>query len=323
MANLATANTFGLKVEDLIGKTADELYPPGSADWIAEHDQEAIRRGEPVSFEETIVLEDREIHLGTVRFPLRDYKGDIVGVCNISRDITEERRLQHQLVQADKLAAIGKLAAGVAHEINNPLTGILAYAEDLLEDVEEDDERAEDYRVIIRETLRCRDIVRNLLDFARQTTRQSEQTNVKEVVDDTLALVRRQAGFRDIALERNVADDLPAVSGDKRQLEQVILNLLVNAAESMGGKGRIEIAAHVVEGERRCQVTVADNGPGIPEDAIGRVFEPFFSTKTTSHGLGLAVSWGIVDQHGGRIEVENREEGGTIFRVMLPVSEGR
>jgi len=321
VANVATADTFGLKVEDLIGKTADELYPPGSADWIFGHDQEAIKKGKPISFEETIILEGREVHLGTVRFPLRDYKGDVVGVCNISRDITQERRLQRQLVQADKLAAIGKLAAGVAHEINNPLTGILAYAEDLLEDVGDDEERAEDYQVIIRETLRCRDIVKNLLDFARQTTQRFEKTDLREVVESTLALVLRQAIFRDIILEQNLADSLPAVSGDKHQLGQVILNLLVNAAEGMDGKGRIEISTCVVDAGANCQVTVADSGPGIPEDAIGRVFEPFFTTKSTGHGLGLAVSWGIVQQHGGRIEAKNREEGGTIFRVILPKLE--
>jgi PAS domain S-box-containing protein len=322
VANVATAKTFGLNVEDLIGKTADELYPPGSADWIAAHDREAIRQGQPISFDETIALEGREIHLGTVRFPLRDYKGDVVGVCNISRDTTEQRQLQRQLVQADKLAAIGKLAAGVAHEINNPLTGILAYAEDLLEDAEEGDERAEDYRVIIRETLRCREIVRNLLDFSRQTPRQFEKTDLTQVVDDTLALVCRQAIFRDITLERNLADDLPAVLGDERQLEQVILNLLVNAAEGMGGKGTIEISTCTVDGGKNCQVSVADDGPGIPQEALGRVFEPFFSTKNTSHGLGLAVSWGIVEQHGGRIDVGNRDPGGTLFKVILPVMEG-
>jgi PAS domain S-box-containing protein len=322
VVNLATANTFGLEVEDLIGKTPNELYPPGSADWISEHDLETIERGKPISFEETITLPDREIQLSTVRFPLLDYKGDVVGVCNISRDITEQRRLQQQLVQTDKLAAIGKLAAGVAHEINNPLTGILAYAEDLLENAEDNDERAEDYRVIIRETLRCRDIVRNLLDFARQTTQRSEKTDPKEVVDNTLALVRRQAVFKDIAIDQNMAECLPAVSGDKRQLEQVMLNLLVNAAEGMGGRGRIKISARVDDAGKHCQVAVADDGPGIPEDAMGRIFEPFFSTKTSSHGLGLAVSWGIVEQHGGRIDVRNREEGGTVFTVILPVWEG-
>jgi len=321
VANVATANIFGMDVEDLIGKTAEELYPPGIAKWISEHDREAIERGEPISFEETLTLDDREIPLGTVRFPLRDYKGDVVGVCTISRDITEEQRLQHQLVQSDKLAAIGKLAAGVAHEVNNPLTGILAYAEDLLEEMKDDAERADDCRVIIRETLRCRDIVRNLLDFAKQSIRRFTDTDLKEVVDTTLALVRGQAAFKDITFETKLAVGLPAVSGDEHQLEQVILNLLVNAAEAMRGKGRIEISTCVLDVGNYCQAAVADNGPGIPEDAIGRVFEPFFSTKTTSHGLGLAVSWGIVEQHGGRIEARNREEGGTVFKVILPVLE--
>ncbi len=322
VANLATANAFGMNVEDLIGKTARELYPPRIADWISRHDQRVIKRGEPISFEETLILDDRDIHLGTVRFPLRDYKGDVVGVCTISRDITEERRLQHQLVHADKLAAIGKLAAGVAHEVNNPLTGILAYSEDLLEEMKDDAERADDCRVIIRETLRCRDIVRNLLDFARQTPGIFEKTDLEKVVENTLTLVRGQATFRDIDIERKLTEGLPAVAGDERQLEQVILNLLVNAAEGVDGKGKIEISTDVVEGGTYCQVVVADNGPGIAEYVIGRIFEPFFSTKTASHGLGLAVSWGIVEQHGGRIEVKNREEGGTIFKVILPVWEG-
>ncbi len=321
VANLATANAFGMNVEELIGKTAEELYPPSIADWISRHDQQVIRRGEPVRFEETLTLEDREIHLGTVRFPLRDYKGDVVGVCTISRDITAERRLQNQLVHADKLAAIGKLAAGVAHEINNPLTGILAYSEDLLEEMEDDAELADDCRVIIRETLRCRDIVRNLLDFARQTPGIFEKTDLETVVDNTLTLVRGQATFKDIDIERRTTKGLPSVAGDERQLEQVVLNLLVNAAEEMGGKGKIEISTNVVEGGKYCQMTVADNGPGIPDYAIARIFEPFFSTKTTSHGLGLAVSWGIVEQHGGRIDVRNREEGGAIFEVVLPIWE--
>jgi len=321
VANLATANAFGMNVEDLIGKTARELYPPSIADWISRHDQQVIERGTPISFEETLTLEDKEIDLGTVRFPLRDYKGDVVGVCTISRDITEERRLQRQLVHADKLAAIGKLAAGVAHEVNNPLTGILAYAEDLLEELKDDTERADDCRVIIRETLRCREIVRNLLDFAKQTPGRFDKTDLEKVVENTLTLVRGQATFKDIDIERRVTDGLPAVAGDERQLEQVILNLLVNAAEGMGGKGKIEISTSVIEGGTCCKVRVADNGPGIPEKTIGRVFEPFFSTKSTSHGLGLAVSWGIVEQHGGRIDVSNREEGGAMFEMILPVWE--
>jgi signal transduction histidine kinase len=165
--------------------------------------------------------------------------------------------------------------------------------------------------------------VRNLLDFARQTPGQFERTDLRQVVDNTLALVCRQAIFRDITLEQDLAEDLPSVAGDERQLEQVMLNLLVNAAEVMGGKGTIEITSRVVDGGKSCQVAVADNGPGIPEETLSRVFEPFFSTKATSHGLGLAVSWGIVEQHGGRIEVANRDEGGTVFKVILPAMEGQ
>jgi len=320
VANVAVAAFFGKNVEDLIGKTAQELYPAEIADWISEHDRKVIERGDAISFEETVELEGREVHLGTIRFPLRDYKGDVVGVCTISRDMTEERRLQRQLIQSDKLAAIGKLAAGIAHEINNPLTGILAFAEDLLEEVK-DTRWSEDCSVIVRETLRCRDIVRNLLDFGRQTTPSFENVNLKEVVENTIALVDRLAMFKDIILKRKLEGELPAVRGDKRQLQQVILNLLMNAAESMGGKGLVRLSSSITPGGRSCQIEVADNGPGIPPDAIGRVFEPFFSTKSSGQGLGLAVSWGIVERHGGRMEVENCREGGAKFRVILPVAE--
>jgi PAS domain S-box-containing protein len=320
VSNEATAVLFGLRVEDLIGKTAHELYPPEIAAWISEHDQEVIQRGEAMSFEETLTLKDREVHLGTVRFPLRDYKGDVVGVCTISRDMTEEKRLQDQLVQADKLAAIGQLAAGVAHEINNPLTGILAYAEDLLAEAE-NDERAADYQVIVRETLRCREIVRNLLGFARQTKPRFQEAELNEVVGDTLALVDHLALFKDITLEHALAEDLPPVWGDKQQLEQVVLNLLMNSAESMNGRGVINISTSSLDRSRSCQIVVADNGPGIPEEELPQIFQPFASTKAAHQGLGLAVSWGIIEHHGGTIVAGNRQEGGTEFKVILPVLE--
>jgi PAS domain S-box-containing protein len=319
VVNVATASLFDLKPEDCIGKTVHELYPAEIAHLISGHDQQVIRKGKAITYTELLTIEDREVHLNTIRFPLLDYRGDVVGVCTISRNVTKERRLQRQLVQADKLAAIGKLAAGVAHEINNPLTGILAYAEDMLEEMEGNEELRADCEVILRETLRCREIVRNLLDFAKQSEPRFRMANLNEVVEHTLALVERLATFKDVEIDQSLAGNLPPVSGDPYQLQQVVLNLLVNSAEGMGGKGKVRIVTSLAEDGRTCRISVHDNGPGIPEEAIGRIFEPFFSTKKSTHGLGLAVSWGIVERHGGRIEAENRPDGGATFRVILPV----
>ena len=319
--NVATAELFGMEKDDLIGKTVEELYPGKIAAWIAQHDREVIEKGAPINYEEVLNQDGRELNLSTVRFPLRGYDGETVGVCTISRDVTEERRLGRQLVQADKLAAIGKLAAGVAHEINNPLTGILAFAEDLRDELCDREDLASDCDVIIRETLRCREIVRNLLDFAKQTRPRFGLASLNEVIENTVALVSRLAIFKDIRLEKALDAGLRPVHGDKHQLQQVILNLLVNAAEGMNGRGTVVIRTGWVADRRECFAEVIDEGPGIPEEMVGKIFEPFFSTKNTTQGLGLAVSWGIVDRHGGRIHVADRPEGGTVFRVSLPESE--
>ena len=317
--NQATADFFGMNVADCIGRTAAELYPPEIARMIVEHDRDVVRRKQAISYEETFVIHGREVHTSTVRFPMLDYKGDAVGVCTISRDVTGEKRMQRELVNADKLAAIGKLAAGIAHEINNPLTGVLAFAEDLIEDSEEGDPRVDDYRVIVRETLRCREIVRNLLDFARQTKPHVREVQINEVVERSLRLVERLPSFRDLAIRRELAPELPPIFGDPQQLQQVVLNLLVNASEALEGRGgKIGIATGLAAGEAAVRIEVTDDGPGLPDDAKDRIFEPFFSTKSTTHGLGLAVSWGIVERHGGRIDVGNRPEGGARFTVVLP-----
>jgi two-component system NtrC family sensor kinase len=225
--------------------------------------------------------------------------------------------LKEQLIQAGKLAAMGKLAAGVAHEINNPLTGILAYAEDMAEDFPDNDPRQKDLQVIIRETLRCRDIVRNLLDFARQEKPKLEKLIPNSVIEQSLSLIGKLPQFRNIAIEIALDEDIPFIQGDPRQLQQVILNFLMNSSEAMNGRGIIKMSTGYQRSTDTCYITVEDEGPGISEDKIDKIFEPFFSTKETS-GLGLAVSWGIIDRHLGTIEVERSSKGGALFRIVLP-----
>ncbi|MFH1842911.1 MAG: PAS domain-containing protein [bacterium] len=323
--NPASAALFSKDRIEFIGRTAEEIYEPEIARTITEHDREVMEHREYRTFTEHYTIGGKEYYLQTVRFPLFDLEGNVDGVCTIARDITQEKELQQQLLQSAKLAAVGQLAAGVAHEINNPLTGVLAYAEDLLEESEADDERREDYQVIIRETLRCRNIVRNLLDFARQDEPAFQTVDLNEIVNRTLALVEKQARFHDIVIERNLATEPLAVTADARQLQQVFLNLIINANDAMAGCGTIVISSGRQDAGRHCYLAVRDSGPGIATDARERIFEPFFSTKSTS-GLGLSISLGIVEKHGGTIRVINDDEApdvsgsrpGAEFQIVLP-----
>jgi two-component system NtrC family sensor kinase len=321
IVNKIVAESFHLQPEDFIGKRPEEVIPKDLAELIKSHDNEVIRDDRYHAYDEIIPFDGRDHHFQTVRFPLKDYKGSIKGTCTIMRDVSAEIELKEQLIQAGKLAAVGKLAAGVAHEINNPLTGVLAYAEDMVDDLPNDDPHQEDLRVIIRETLRCRDIVRNLLDFARQETPKLEKLHPNLVIDQSISLIEKLPQFRDIKIEVEKSDTLPSILGDPHQLQQVVLNFLMNSTEAMKGKGTIKLSTRFESRDNRCQIVVEDNGPGIPENIIDKIFEPFFSTKGTN-GLGLAVSWGIVERHHGKIEVEMSESGGALFRIVLPVYYG-
>ncbi len=226
---------------------------------------------------------------------------------------------QRQLVTAEKLASIGKLAASVAHEINNPLTGILTFAEDLVENTNADDPRLSDYEVIRRQAIRCRQIVRQLLDFSRQEKPDLRAIDMNEVLLHTIEFVSKQAIFRNVSIKTDLHENLPAVVADPIQMEQVVLDLLVNAAEAMPSGGAIFINSASHPRAQEVEVLVRDNGPGIPEENLQRIFEPFFSTKGgKSMGIGLAVSWNIVNQHGGRLEVESKLGEGVTFHIRMP-----
>jgi len=318
VTNPASAGLFGLEPSDCIGKTAAELYDPDIAKVINQHDREVMYRRQALNYNETYVIGGKERHFETVRFPLLDHEGKVEGVCTIARDMTNRLHLQNQVLQSAKLAAVGKLAAGVAHEINNPLTGVLAYAEELFEEAADDDERRSDYKVIIRETLRCRDIVRTLLDFSRQEAPILQSGELNRVVNRTIPLVQKLPRFRDVELHLELADEVLAVDADSRQLQQVLLNLIMNAVDAMNGVGTIQIETGTESGKGF--IAVSDSGPGVPDQDKSRIFEPFYSTKTTT-GLGLSVSWGIVERHGGIIELGDSLFGGARFRIVLPLTD--
>jgi two-component system NtrC family sensor kinase len=228
---------------------------------------------------------------------------------------------RESLLHSERLAAIGRLAAGVAHEINNPLTGILGNSSLLLEDMKPDDPLRPDIQIIVDETLRCRRIVKGLLDFARQTPFRPARIAVDRVVEDVLGFTRNLDVFRAVRFEVALDPSAPEVFADFDQLRQVFVNLLVNAAEAMSGSGVVRISSRFDAGRRALEVTIADSGPGIPAPVRERAFEPFFTTKPTGTGLGLAIAYGILERHGGTIRIADPASGGAELTLVLPVDE--
>jgi two-component system NtrC family sensor kinase len=239
------------------------------------------------------------------------------------------QRTQAQLIRSAKLAAIGELAAGVAHEINNPLTSIMGFTRLLLQKVDDDDPMKEDLQIIDREAARTKAIVRGLLDFARQREPRLESADVNEIVRTTMALVHHQAKGKGVIIKESFDETLPLVSLDANQIEQVFLNIVTNAIQAMPEGGELKVMTayrpHAVDGADCVAVEFHDTGTGIAEENLPRIFDPFFTTKEVGQGtgLGLSISYGIVASHGGWIEVETKVGQGSTFKVMLPAAKGR
>ncbi len=233
----------------------------------------------------------------------------------------ELREMQAHLIQSEKLASLGKLAAGIAHEINNPLGGILIYSHLLLEETPKKSPHYENLKKIVKETSRCKDIVRGLLEFARPKEPEMTQINLNEVLDRSLAIVEGQALFQNIKINKKYASALPKIVADGSQLQQVFMNIIINAAEAMDGKGTLSLSSSMDSDGTHIEAKITDTGHGIKEEDKKRLFEPFFSTKEVGKGtgLGLAISYSIIQKHQGTIEVESQEGKGSTFKVKVPV----
>ncbi len=224
-----------------------------------------------------------------------------------------------RLMHADRLLTLGRLVAGVAHEIGNPLTGILTYAYLLRDSLPEADARREDLEVIIKETIRCREIVRGLLDFAREAKLKREKFDLNKAVSQTLKLVEKQGDFREVKFHLELDPTTGEMEGDPHQIEQVVLNLVLNGVDAMAKKGNLWVRTRP-SGENLVELEVEDQGCGIPPENLEAIFEPFFTTKKDlgGTGLGLSICFGIVQNHCGEIKVESEPGKGTKFKVLLP-----
>lgn len=253
--------------------------------------------------------------------------GELCEVINQMADAVWQREEQlklstrQQIGQSEKLASIGRLAAGIAHEINNPLTGVLTFAHLLRQNENFSEQDHQDLDVIIQETTRVREIVRGLLDFARESPSSRVSLNLNETIEQTLKLVRSQKEFREVTIHQQLDGNLPLVNADKNQLQQVLLNLCLNACEAMTDGGELTISTSPRE-DGNVVIQVRDTGHGIAKENLEKIFDPFFTTKPVGKGtgLGLSVSYGIVQSHGGDIEVESEIGQGTTFTLSLPVN---
>jgi two-component system, NtrC family, sensor kinase len=237
-----------------------------------------------------------------------------------AHDETTKRRAEEQIIQAEKLATVGQLAAGVAHEINNPLGGILLYGNLLIESTPADDPRRQNMQRIVTQAGRAREIVRGLLDFARQTPSTVERADLNRIIAETLALLERHPQFQNVQVRLEESPIPLWVRIDSAKIQQVFVNILMNAVEAMRDGGTLVVRSGFSERPGFCRVAVTDTGCGIPPENIPHLFDPFFTTKEVGKGtgLGLAISYGIVKQHGGEIEVQSTVGAGTTFRVLLP-----
>ena len=244
-------------------------------------------------------------------------------------DLREELRMkseleetQNQLLQAEKMSSLGKLSAGVAHQLNNPLGGITLFAKLILEEYDLEDGVKEDINRILQDAQRCRDTVKELLEFSRQTSYIVRPHDLNEAVSRTLFLLENQTLFQNIEIERDLAEGLPKIPVNIQQMNHVFMNIILNAAQAMEGKGELVVQTRLSKDSENIIIEITDTGPGIPEEVLKHVFEPFFTTKEEGEGTGLGLSmvYGIIEDHGGKISVRSKPGEGTCFAMELPLT---
>ncbi len=302
---------FGFRPEQVIGRTDVDIFPPGVAAAIRQEDLAILRTGQPLRKEVVIPRQNQKHWFHMVKVPIIDEERT-VGLLLTARDITELKLYQEKLIQAVKMEELGKLAGGVAHEINTPLGIILGYAQMLLEDLPQDEESYEFIQIIEKQVKICRRIVADLLSFSRISEGSKELLDVNASLREVVQLIDHIFQQHWVHIDLALTPELPAVEGDREKLRQVWLNLLNNAFEAIGQGGTIWVRTDLCPSGQHILVSVADTGSGISPEHLPRVFDPFFSTKApgVGTGLGLAVSYGIIQEHQGNIFVVSPRPAG-------------
>jgi PAS domain S-box-containing protein len=321
----------GIHREDALGRTLSELFPTDLIDQF-----ERVRGQTGIHNIYKFVLKPQHVNgngnangsaprrkeatLNLAIAPLVSKDQEQIGRLIIFDDVTDRAELEQRLVQADKLSSIGLLAAGVAHEVNTPLAVISTYAQMLAKQVAEDTQKSVILDKIAKQTFRASEIVNSLLNFSRTSTTSFGDVSLNRVIQETLSLLEHQLQKSGIQVNADLDPSLPPVYGNTGKLQQVFLNLFLNARDAMTAGGTLEVRTW--REESGAKVEVADTGTGIAPEHLHRIYDPFFTTKGARKGtgLGLSVTYGIIQEHGGSIEVSNRPTGGARFRLDLPLA---
>jgi signal transduction histidine kinase len=279
----------------------------------------AIKTGKPSSIE--IFNSKLGVHLQESASPIFNNNGEITGTVLVARDVTQQKRMEEQLILTDRLASIGELSSGIAHELNNPLTSVIGFSQLLMEgDVPAN--MKEDLGIVYSEAQRAAVIVKNLLTFARKHAPVKQLSQVNAVIEDVLRLRAYEQKVNNIEVENRLSPDLPEIMMDHFQIQQVFLNIIINAEFAMQEahhKGKLVITKEKLDGIIR--ISFADDGPGISKENLKHIFDPFFTTKEVGKGtgLGLSICHGIVTEHGGKIYARSEKGQGTTFIIELPL----
>lgn len=323
--NSGAEKIYGYSAQEAIGSPISVLAPPELPDDESQF-LERIKRGDRVDRYETVRLrkDGEQINVSLTISPIKDVTGNIIGASTIARDITEHKRIQRAMKDSDKLVTVGKLAAGVAHSVRNPLTSVKMRLFSMERTVGLSESEREDLKVIAEEIRHIDGIVRNFLEYSRRPRLRMQKISPSDVVDMALNLLKQRLDSYGVEVRLSRQSWLPEIYADPDQLKEALVNLLVNSSEAMGYGGLIVIREEEVVDEpwgRKVVIRVSDNGPGFPESIQGELFEPFFTTKEEGTGLGLTIAARIIEDHGGKLELSSREGEGAISTISLPVRE--
>ncbi len=340
LINKKGCDVLGYKEEEIVGKNWFDLCVP---ERVREKRREAFRKvmageeQEVEDYESTVLTKSGEERIiAWHNSTLTDEKGQVIGTLSSGEDITKRKETEVELIRSEKLASLGQLAASVAHEINNPLAGIMVYITLLLKKYQEKKLQTEETEIQLlkmkKELERTSGIIRNLLDFSRRSDADMRPIEINRVVEAALLLVRHQISLENIALELKLAKDLPLVHAAFDQIQQVLINIILNATQAMPDGGKLTIATSIARNvkinetfKNTIKIDITDTGVGIPKENLSKLFTPFFTTKEKGKGvgLGLSVVHGIIERHKGKIEVVSELNKGTTFTIYLETINGK
>ncbi|MBI3018309.1 MAG: response regulator [Deltaproteobacteria bacterium] len=322
-ANRATEKITHQRVENVIGKKCYEVLAGRKTPCQNCPALESLKQNFVTSEHEIKDFKDKDYLSWS--FPMLDAKNKIRSLVMYYRDQTKHSHLFRQLIQSEKMAAIGHLASSLAHELNNPLTGITALSQLLNQELNKKDPHLSDISEIEKASLRCKEIIKNLLDFSEKTKSSKKTwTSINDILEATLPLIQySREAKQPIRILKHMAEPLPKIKANPNELQQVFFNLLLNALQAMPEGGNLSITTHYDSQKSAVQIKIKDTGIGIPKENISKIFDPFYSTKEKTHGtgLGLTVSYGIIKDHQGKIEVQSQLNKGSTFKVTLPIQE--